>query len=137
MPYFRRRPLVFLSFPVLVFLGGCDAKPECDSSETRSAVLQTVSDDHKNALAEYAAKNPNMAKSSGAGPEAEKSKQQPLYLLGEKIVTTSTSENKRTLECSGSISATVAGTKASKEVNFTVQQSPDGKITVSVAPFQF
>jgi hypothetical protein len=28
-------------------------------------------------------------------------------------------------------------TKAMKEVNFTVQQSSDGKITVSVVPFQF
>jgi len=61
----------------------------------------------------------------------------PLYLLGEKIVTTSTSADKRTLKCSGSISVTVGDTKASKEVNFTVQQSSDGKIDVSVDPFQF
>jgi hypothetical protein len=52
-------------------------------------VLQTLSDDHNNALIKYAAKNSNMANSS----EAEKSKERPLYLLGEKIVTTSTSEN--------------------------------------------
>ena len=94
---------------------------------------------HNNALVEYAAKNPSMAKSSDASSEAEKSKRQPLYLLGEKIVTTSASENenKRTLKCSGSMSVTVGDTKASKEINFTVQQSSDGKITVSVAPFQF
>jgi hypothetical protein len=137
MPYFRKRPIVFWSFPFLIFLSGCDAKPECDSFETRSAVLQTVSDDHNNALVEYAAKNSTMAKSSGASSEAEKSGQQPLYLLGEKIVTTSTSENKRTLKCSGSMSVAIGDTKASKEVNFTVQQSSDGKITVSVAPFEF
>jgi hypothetical protein len=137
MPYFRKRPIVFLGFPFLIFLSGCDAKPECDSFETRNAVLQTVSDDHNNALVQYAAKNPNMAKSSDATSEAEKSKQQPLYALGEKIATTSTSENKRTLKCSGSMSVTVGDTKASKEINFTVQQSPDGKISVSVAPFQF
>jgi hypothetical protein len=59
------------------------------------------------------------------------------YRLGEKIVTTSTSENKRTLKCSGSMSVTIGSTKASKEVNFTVQQSSDDKITVSVDPFQF
>jgi hypothetical protein len=102
-------------------------------------VLKTVSDDHNNALVEYAAKNPNMAKSSDASSEAEKSKQQPLFLLGEKIITTSTSgnENKRTLKCSGSISVTVGDTKASKEIDFTVQQLSDGKLTVSVAPFQF
>ena len=136
MPHFRKRPTVFWSLPFLIFLGGCDAKPECDSFETRNAVLKTVSEDHKNALAEYAAKSSNLAKSSDANSEAEKSKQQPLYVLGEKIVTTSTSKDKRTLKCSGSISATVGDTKASKEVNFTVQQS-DGKITVSVDPFQF
>jgi len=136
MPYFRKPPMVFWSFPFLLFLSGCDAAPECDSFETRNAVLKTVSDDHKNALVEYAAKNSTMAKSSDASSEAEKSKQQPSYVLGEKIVTTSTSKDKRTLKCSSSISATVGDTKASKEVNFTVQQS-DGKITVSVDPFQF
>jgi hypothetical protein len=137
MPYFRKRPIVFWSFPFLIFLSGCDAKPECDSFETRNAVLQSVSDDHNNALVKYAAKNSTMAKSSDASSEAEKSKQQPLYLLGEKIVTTSTSEDKRTLKCSGSMSVTAGDTKASKEINFNVQQSSDGKISVSVAPFQF
>jgi hypothetical protein len=137
MPYFRKQPIVFWSFTFLIFLSGCDAKPECDSFETRNAVLHTVSDDHNNALGEFAAKNSTMAKSSDASSEVEKSKQQRLYVLGEKIVTTSTSENKRTLKCSGSMSVTVGSTKASKEVNFTVQQSPDGKITVSVDPFQF
>jgi hypothetical protein len=137
MPYFYKRPTFSWSFPFLIFLSGCEAKPECDSSETRNAVLQTVSDDHNNALVEYAAKSPNLAKSSESSSEAEKSKQQPLYVLGEKIVTTSTSEDKRTLKCSSSISVTVNDTKASKEVNFTVQKLSDGKITVSVAPFQF
>jgi hypothetical protein len=137
MPYFRKRSIVFWSFPFLILLSGCGAKPECDSFETRNAVLKIVSDDHNNALVEYAAKNPNMAKSSNASSEAEKSKQPPLYLLGEKIITTSTSDNKRTLKCSGSISATVGDTKASKEIEFTVQQLSDGKLTVSVAPFQF
>jgi hypothetical protein len=137
MPYVSKRPTFFWSFPILIFLSGCAAKPECDSVETRNAVLQTLSDDHNNALVEYAAKNSTIAKSSAVIPEAEKSKQQPLYDLGEKIVTTSTSENKRTLKCSGSMSVTVGDTKASKEVDFTVQQSSDGKITVSVAPFQF
>jgi hypothetical protein len=137
MPYFRKQRIVFWSFPFLIFLGGCDAKPECDSFETRNAVLQTVSDDHNNALVAYAAKNPNMAESGDGRSEAEKSKQPPSYLLGEKIVTTSTSEDKRTLTCSGSMSVTVGDTKASKEVNFTVQQLPNGKISVSVAPFQF
>jgi hypothetical protein len=136
MPNIRRQPIVFWSFPFLVFLVGCAAKPECDTFETRNAVLKSVSDDHKNALAEYAAKSSNLAKSSDANSEVEKSKQQPQYVLGEKIATTSTSADKRTVKCSGSISATVGDTKASKEVTFTVQQL-DGKMTVSVDPFQF
>ena len=94
-------------------------------------MLKTISEDHRNALVEYVAKSSNATKSSDASSEAEKSKQQPQYALGEKVATTSTSADKRTLKCSGSISA-----KASKEVNFTVQQS-DGEIAVSVEPFQF
>jgi hypothetical protein len=31
----------------------------------------------------------------------------------------------------------VGDTKASKEVHFTVQQAADGKMSVSVVPFQF
>jgi len=136
MPYFRKQAMLFWSFPFLIFLTGCDAKPECDSFETRNAVIQTVSDDHNNALVKYAARN-STAKFSDASAEAKNSKQQPLYALAEKIATTSTSENKRTLKCSGSMSVTIGETKASKEINFTVQQSPDGKISVSVDPFQF
>jgi hypothetical protein len=135
MPYFRKRPPAFLIFPVVILLSGCNAKPECDSFETRNAVLHAVSDDHNNALGNYAAKNSKTA--GDASPEAEKSRQQPLYVLGEKIVTTSTSADKRTFKCSGSMSVTVGETKASKEVVFTVQQSPDGKIAVSVDPFLF
>jgi hypothetical protein len=77
-------------------------------------VLQTVSDDHNNALVQYAAKNSNVAKSSDANLEAETSKQQPSYVLGEKIITTSTGDNKRTLKCSSSISVIVGDTKGLK-----------------------
>lgn len=62
MSSIRERLLAFWSFPVLIFLGGCDAKVECDSPETREAVLNIVSNDHSNALATYAAKNSNVAK---------------------------------------------------------------------------
>jgi hypothetical protein len=135
MLYFRERSLVFWSFPFVIFLSGCGAKPECDSFETRNAVLQIVSDDHNNALATYAAQNSNVVKEKSSNATSENKK--PLYLLGEQIVTTSTSADKRTLQCSGAMSVTVGDTKASKEVNFTVQQSSDGKTTVAVAPFQF
>jgi hypothetical protein len=142
---FRQRSQVAWSFPFLVLASACGATPECDSFETRSAVLQTVSDDQNNALANFAAKNSSQAKpeSNDAESEGEKStnlensKQKPLYQLGQNIVTTSTSKDKRTLTCSTSISVTIGDTKASKEVNFTVQKSSDGKISVSVTPFQF
>ncbi|WP_456722776.1 MULTISPECIES: hypothetical protein [unclassified Bradyrhizobium] len=86
-------------------------------------------DDHRNPLVNYAARE------STAKPDPENS--QPQYLLGERIVTTSTSRDKRTLQCSGGISVSVGDVKASKEVEFTAQKSADGKLSVSVAPFQF
>jgi hypothetical protein len=137
MLYFPKRSVVFLGWSFLMLLSGCEAKPECDSFETRDSVLKAVSNDHRNALGKYAAENSTTAKSSDTGSESKKSKRQPLYLLGEKIVATSTSGDKRTLTCSGSISVIVGDTKASKEIDFTVQQSSDGKISVSVTPFQF
>ena len=137
MQRFREHSLA-LSFPFLIFLAGCDSKPECDSPETRTAVLQSVQNDHSNALVEYAAKNSSVrGKLNNASSTEEKSAAKPLYRLGEKIVTTSTSEDKRTLKCSGGISVSVGDTRASKEIEFTVQQSSDGKLAVSVTPFQF
>lgn len=125
MPYCREGSLIVC--PLLFLLVGCGAKIECDSIETRNAVLQAVSNDHRNPLRDFAAKS----NSGNAGSE------KPLYLLGQRMVTTSASADKRTLKCSGPISAAVGDTKATKEVTFTVQQSSDGKISVSVDPFQF
>ena len=136
MPYTCKRSTAFWIFPFLISVSGCSAKPECNFSETRLAVLKTVSDDHSNALGKYAAKN-STAKPSDASPEVQKSTQQPLYLLGEKIITTSTSADKRTVTCSGSMSVIVGDAKASKEIEFTAQRSSDGKISVSVTPFRF
>jgi hypothetical protein len=131
MPCRKLSPVV-LGFPVLVFLWGCSAKLECDSIETRTAVLQLVSNDTRNPLANYAANNSTESKDSNS-----ETVKPPRYLLGEKIVTTSTGKDKRTLECSGPISVIYGDIKATKEVNFTVQQASDGKLSVSVAPFQF
>jgi hypothetical protein len=126
-----------------MFLSGCDAKPECDSIETRSAVLNIVSDDHRNPLVAYAARNSTANKDDTKNPPSEENgsagsqSMKPIYLLGQEIVATSTSGDKRTLQCSGAISVTVGDMKATKDVNFTVQQSAGGKMSVSVAPFQF
>jgi hypothetical protein len=135
MPYFHEQQAIVWSLPVLILLSGCGPKVECDSPETRNAVLKIVSNDHTNALATYAAKNSNVAKEPEKRADSESAR--PLYHLGETIVTTSTSADKRTLTCTGAISVIVGDTKASKEVNFTVQRPSGGDISVSVAPFQF
>ena len=134
MQHFSNRLLVLCSLPIIMSLAGCDPKPECDSPETRKAILDIVSDDHRNPLVEFAARN-STAKNSTAKASLENNK--PLYLLGEKIVTTSSSNQKRTLQCSGAISVTVGDVKASKEIEFSVQKAVDGKLSVSVTPFQF
>jgi hypothetical protein len=135
MPYFDDRRLALCSLPFLILLGGFTARPECDSRETRNAVLKTISDDHSNRLAVYAAENAPTNKDGAGNGNPETAK--PTYALGEKIITTSTTRDKRTLNCSTEISVTIGETKASKDVNFTVQQASDGKISVSVMPFQF
>src|ERR1700750_3293726 len=124
MPPRRSRLLVYLSFPLLVFSSGCRAQPECDSIETRDAVLRFISEDRNNPLLDYAARN-----------STTKSKETPLYQLGQRMVTRSASNNERTLKCSGPLSVAVGDLKATKEVIFTVQQSLDGKLSVSVEPF--
>jgi hypothetical protein len=130
MPDFFKPSIILGNCCFLTFLGGCSAKPECDSFETRDAVLKSVSNDHDNALGKFAAKTASNSASPGASSETEKVKQQrPLYLLGEKIVATSTSTDKKTLKCSGAISVTVGDTKATKEIDF--------QVSVSVTPFKF
>lgn len=124
--------LVLCCFPLLVISGSCNAQPACDSLETREAVLQFVLGDRDNQLKNYAA-----GQSTAPPSSTDADSRNPLYQLGQRIVTTSTSNDKRTLKCSGAISAAVGDTKATKEVTFTVQQSSDGKLSVSVDPFQF
>ena len=133
--HFCRRGSILWAFPVLFLLGGCEAKPECDSAETRSAVLEAVENDHTNTLGEYAANHSTTA--SDKSEKADASRRQPIYVLGDQLFTMSTSDHKQTLKCSGALSVTVGDTKATKEVDFTVQRSADGKLAISVEPFQF
>ena len=91
---------------------------------------------------DYATKNSN-ANEGSTSPTSDAAKAKsiesakPLYQLGQKIVTASTSKDKLTLKCSGELSVAVGDLMATKEVNFQVQQSADGKLSVSVEPFQF
>jgi hypothetical protein len=142
----RKRQKVFWSLPILLLLSGCGrAGPECDMSDTRDSVVKIVSSDSNNALAKYAAKNssPVEAAVNNAITEAEKSgileraTQGASYLLGDAINTNSQSKDGRVVSCSGLLSATVDDATAQKQVDFKVEKTPDGKMSVSVSPFQF
>ncbi|MBR1251308.1 hypothetical protein JQ609_30855 [Bradyrhizobium sp. AUGA SZCCT0169] len=131
------RSLVCWTLLFLVVSSGCIAAPECDSIETRKAVLQFVLDDGNNPLVSYAARNSTTGKASADATSQDSKSEKPLYQLGQRMVTTSKSKDKLTVKCSGGISAAVGDIKATKEVTFTVQQSSDGTTSVSVDPFQF
>ena len=118
------------TFPVLILLSGCGgAGPECDTIETRQAVLQVVSGDQNNPLVAFAERDSSI--------QAKLKDSRPLYQLGQKIVTSATKDRKRTLQCSGAISVSLGDTKATKEIEFSVQRSSSGAISVAVVPFQF
>ena len=115
-------------------LGNLPHRPEvrrkCKSVSFRPfAVIEAVSGDAHNPLARFAAKN--------ATPKSPSEKDKPVYQLTQKLVTTSASKDKRTLQCSGGISVLYGDLKATKEIEFTVQQAADGKRSVSVQPFEF
>ena len=137
MRYLTSRSVVCWTLPFLVVSSGCIAAPECDSIETRKAVLQFLLGDGNNPLVSYAAKNSTAGKASADATAQDSKSEKPQYQLGQRIVTTSTSKDKLTVKCSGGISAAVGDIKATKEVTFTVQQSSDGQTSVSIDPFQF
>ena len=119
-----------LEFSVTHFIQRLQSPARINLIETRQAVLQFISDDRNNPLLDY-------AKKTSAANKDQVESAKPLYQLGQRMVVASTSKDKLTLKCSGALSVAVTDLKATKEVDFTVQQSPDGKISVSVDPFQF
>ncbi len=134
------------SVPVLLLLSGCaGTEPDCTSSDVRVSVINTVSGNSNNALVEYAVKKSDVLKAriDAASTEAEKSaalqkaKQSAVYRLSDTITTNSKSKDKRAVTCSGNIYTTVEGTTVQKQVDFKVEEAPDGKLSVSVSPFQF
>jgi hypothetical protein len=146
MTAIQERRAVLWSLPVLLLLSGCGrAEPECDSSESRDSVLKIVSADSNNRLVDYAARNSSAveARVHGASTEAEKStilekaKRGASYELGGTISIVSRSKDKQVVTCSGELAATVEDATAHKQVNFKVEKAPDGKLSVSVEPFQF
>ena len=148
MKYLREWAAVLWSLHGLLLLSGCgegEAGPECDSSDARNSVIKIVSDDSNNALVNYAAKYSKavQARANSADTESEKlaiwekARQGASYSLGDEISTNSKSKDKRAVTCSGLLSATVEDTTAQKQVDFKVEQTPDGSLSVSVSAFQF
>jgi flagellar basal body-associated protein FliL len=146
MKHFREGEVVLGCLPVLLLLSGCGgATPECDSLDTRSTVVKIISDDSNNALVNYAVKNSSAvaAMLSNTNTEAEqsaiweKARQGAAYRLDDTIRTNSRSKAKRAVTCTGLLYATVEDVTAQKEVDFRVEQAADGKVSISVSPFQF
>jgi hypothetical protein len=143
---FQEGQMVLGCLPVLLLLSGCGgAGPECDSLDTRNSVVKIISDDSNNALVNYAAKNSSAvaAMVSNANTEAEKlaiwekARQGAAYRLDDATRTNSRNKAGRAITCSGLLYATVEDATAQKEVDFKVEQTADGKVSVSVSPFQF
>ncbi len=148
MKHFREGQTVLGCLFVLGLLTDCSgsgAGPECDTPDARNSVVRIVSDNSNNALVNYAAKNSSavteMAKSTTSEAEKsailEKARKGAAYKLDETIRMNSRNKAKRTVTCSGLLYATVADATAEKEVDFKVEQTADGKMSVSVTPFQF
>src|SRR6202035_1258477 len=145
MKHFPEGRTVLGCLPVLLLLGCGEAAPECDSLDTRNTVIKVISDDSNNALVNYAAKNSSVvaAMVSNANTEVEKAaiwekaRQGAAYRLDDTIRTNSRNKAKRAVTCTGLLYATVEDATAQKEVDFEVEQTADGKMSISVSPFQF
>lgn len=131
-------------FSVLLSLSGCGgAAPECDSPEARNSVVKIIADDNNNALVNYAANNSSAVAAMMAHANADKStiletaKRGAVYRLDDTIVMRSRDRAAHAVTCSGILDVTVGDTTAEKEVGFTVKQTTDGRILVSVDPFRF
>jgi hypothetical protein len=145
MNLFRKpQSLALCCFPVLLALSGCgESGPECGSLEARNAVVRIVADNQNNPLVNFVVENSSSVAElvSGANADAEKSairqqaKQGAIYFLDDTIVMNSRSA--RAAICTGLLGVRVGDTTAQKEVEFKVEQTADGKTSVSVQPFLF
>jgi hypothetical protein len=146
MTFIQGRQTALSGLLMALLLSGCGGvEPECGAPDTRTSVIKIVSSDINNALVDFAARNSNsvQARVNSASTEAEKSaildkaRQGASYRLADFIATNAKSNENRTVTCSGLLSASVEDARAQKKVDFTVQQNPDGHMSVSVSPFQF
>jgi hypothetical protein len=133
------------SLPALLLLSGCGDEPDCNSVDARSSVIKIVSGDSNNPLVGYAVETSDTvrARLNNATTDTEKSeilekaKRGATYKLSDQMSTNSKSKTKRAVSCSGLLSATVDDTTAQKKVDFEVEQTPYGKMSVWVSPFKF
>ena len=108
-------------------------------------MVKIVSAESSNALVNYAIKNSSAvaAMVSNTNTEAEKlailekARKGAEYRLDDTIRTNSRSKAKRAVICTGLLYAIVEDVTAQKEVEFKVERTADGKISISVSPFQF
>lgn len=140
----KRRPSGLWCLPLLLSLGGCgDVGPDCGTPDARNSVLKSVADDRNNRLVNFAVDNSDAVEEllSHAKADAEKAaikdkaKQDAVYSLDDTIVVNS--KNKGAALCTGLLYVRVGDTTVQKEIDFRVEQVADGKISVSVTPFQF
>ena len=145
-PFRKKQPLALWWFSVLLSLNGCGgAEPECDSLDTHNSVVKIISDDSNNALVNYAVNNSSSvaAMVSNTNTEAEKfaiwekARQGAVYRLDDSILTNSRNRATRAVTCSGLLYVIVGDTIAQKQVDFKVERTTDGKMSVSVDPFLF
>ena len=140
----KQQPSILWCFPVLLLLSGCgDVGPDCATPDARNSVLKSVADDRNNRLVNFAVDNSDSVAEllSHAKADAEKAaikdkaKQGAVYSLDDTIVVNS--KNKGAAKCTGLLYVRVGDTTVQKEIDFRVEQVADGKISVSVTPFQF
>jgi hypothetical protein len=140
----RQQQSVLWCFPLLLLLSGCgDVGPDCATPDARNSVLKSVEDDRNNRLLNFAVDNSDavaelMSHAKADAEKAEikdKAKQGAVYSLDDTIVVNS--KSKGAAMCTGLLYVRVGDTTVQKEIDFRVEQVADGKISVSVTPFQF
>jgi hypothetical protein len=146
MKLFGEEQRILGCFSVLLLLSGCGgAQPECGSLDTRNSVVKIFLDDSNNALLNYAVENSSSVAAMLADTKSEtdklavreKARRGAAYALDDTIRMKSRNRATRAVTCIGLLYVTVSDTTAQKEIEFKVEQTTDGKMSVSVSPFLF
>jgi hypothetical protein len=144
MKLFRKRqPSVQWCLPLLLLSGCGDVGPDCATPSARNSVLKSVADDRNNRLLNFAIDNSDSVAELMSHAKADtekaaikdKAKQDAVYSLDDTVVVNS--KNKGATLCTGLLYVRVGDTTVQKEIDFRVEQAADGKVSVSVTPFQF